>query len=139
MKYTATFEYLHGPPSRGVVTILDSNGNFAAAGRIECKSGRVAELYELGYTYASLTVKAKGGVLDRYSHYETKASRPRSIRFTDAELAALQRALAIDDATPMGGDKGGTEGDEDPLSDANRSALAKVNGEFARRKIEAET
>ena len=66
--YTATIEYLDGQRA-AIVTLAGPDGEWAGAGRIECRpiNGRVREaLYEQGYVTASASAAAKGGRLDAY-------------------------------------------------------------------------
>lgn len=64
-RYFGTITYLAGQ-SAAMISLTDSTGEWAGAGRVEVRSGRKADLYEEGYRHASQMAQSKGGTLDRY-------------------------------------------------------------------------
>lgn len=63
--FSGTIEFL----GRGaaIVTLLDEKGGWSGSCRIEVRSRSRADLYEVGYTYASVNATSKGGRLGRFS------------------------------------------------------------------------
>lgn len=54
MRFWATIEILKGQGA-AIVALFDSTGEWSGAGRIECRSGRASDLYELGYMQPMLS------------------------------------------------------------------------------------
>lgn len=65
MDYWGTIEYTNF--GEAIVTLRDTKGRWAGAGRVQIRSGSRFDLYEQGYKVASLSAKAKGGRLTRYT------------------------------------------------------------------------
>ena len=63
--FFATIEYLAGQPA-AIVALTDRAGELICAGRIEVRSGRRDDLYELGYVRASQAAATHGGRLETY-------------------------------------------------------------------------
>jgi hypothetical protein len=72
IKLWATIEFLPGQCA-AIVELHSTTGEWAGGGRVECRSGRRSDLYELGYDTASMRARAKGGALDRFSEYVAPA------------------------------------------------------------------
>lgn len=67
--FYATIEHIrHG---EAILTMTDQAGEWAGASLIQCRSGRREDLYEAGYTAASVNVRAKGGRLETYREIES--------------------------------------------------------------------
>lgn len=64
-KFNATIEFLSGQ-NAAIVTLHDHLGEWAGSGRVECRSGRKSDLYEIGYTAACRNAYAKDGRVETY-------------------------------------------------------------------------
>jgi hypothetical protein len=65
MQFNATIEYLPGN-AEAIVSLTDGLGGWQGAGRVACRSAQCADLYEAGYTLASITATSKGGRLETF-------------------------------------------------------------------------
>jgi hypothetical protein len=69
--FNATIEFLSGQ-NAAIVTLTDSTGEWAGAGRVETRCGLICghsvrdSLYEIGYIHASRSAAFKGGRLETY-------------------------------------------------------------------------
>ena len=70
--FFATLEYLAGQPA-AIVALTDQAGELVCAGRIECRSGRRDDLYELGYVRACQAAATHGGRLETYQVEDSRA------------------------------------------------------------------
>lgn len=63
-RFYGTIEYL--PTGEAIVTLTDSDGEWSGACRIQCRSRRRDDLYEAGFTSASVNASGKGGRLESF-------------------------------------------------------------------------
>jgi len=64
-RYNATIEHLPGQRA-AIITLETTKGEWAGAQRINLPRSSKSDLYEFGYTTASISASGKGGTLDSY-------------------------------------------------------------------------
>lgn len=93
MRFTATLEYIKGQCA-AIVTLYD-HGEWSGGGRVEARSGRRSDLYEIGYRDACQRAHGKGGDLDRFSVHEEPAPAP-PLRVTFGEFRQGCASLQVE-------------------------------------------
>jgi hypothetical protein len=64
VKLDATIAYLDN--GEAVVSLSDEFREWQGGGLVACRSMHHADLYEIGYTFSSVTAAAKGGRLETF-------------------------------------------------------------------------